>query len=219
MPDDRDESLASPTTTDPVSTLPSDNPFSTPNPPSNPIPDRPPVKQWTLEEVLASARRHRTVAHVCLRADLQAEYEELMREIAALVDTQGRLTPVAEETLGDQATATVQGKADRAQQVRREMNAAMWRVEFEGMAEDKWRPWYDKHYPKGQDPDLTDFNNLLIAETAVAPTLTVADVLKLRGVLGAPQITELANKAWLSCATGGVDIPKSPAFLAKLQLQ
>lgn len=215
-----DETLAGPTPTEPSGV--GRSPFGTPHPPENPLPDRPPVKQWTLQEVLASAKRHRTVAHICMRADLQAEYDELMREIAALVDTQGRLTPAAEETLGDTAAAVVQEKDARAQLVRREMNTAMWRVEFEGMPEDKWRPFYERHYPKKArtdgETDLTDFNNRLIAEVAVNPTLTIEDVIELRGVLTAPQITELANKAWLACASGGVDIPKSPAFLRNLQL-
>lgn len=192
-------------------------PFGNPN--GAPLPTRTPVKQLTLAEVLASARRHRTVAHVCTRADLQAEYDELMLEIARLVDVQGRLTDHAEESLGDRGAAYVQAKVARSEEIRREMSDAMWRVEFEGMAEDVWRPWYAKHYPKGSDPDLTEFNNLLIAETAIAPTLTVADVTKLRSVLGAPQMAELANKAWLASATGGVDVPKLPAFLQKLQLQ
>jgi hypothetical protein len=186
----------------------------------------PAVKFLSLAEVLSSAKRHRTVAHICLRADLQAEYDTLMRELASMVDGQGNLLPrQGEQSLDDAGIAALaQEKADRATEVRREMNAAMRDVEFEGMAEDKWRPWYDKHYPKkirtdGGEPDLIDFNNRLIAEVAINPTLTVEEVIQLRSVLSGPQMVELANKAWQACTTGGVDIPKSPAFLRNLQLR
>jgi len=185
----------------------------------------PAVKFLSLDEVLSSAKRHRTVAHICMRADLQAEYDTLMRDLAGMVDGQGNLLPrQGEQSLDDTSMATLaQEKSDRAIEVRWEMNAAMRDVEFEGMAEDKWRPWYDKHFPKKArtdgEQDLTDFNNKLIAEVAVNPTLSVEDVIRLRSVLGAPQMVELANKAWQSCTTGGVDIPKSPAFLRNLQLR
>lgn len=190
-----------------------DTPFGNPNgstPAAAPV-----MKYLSLDEVLTSAKRHRTAAHICLRADLQAEYDEILAELASMVDSEGNLLPREKDaSLNDGDLAGLaQEKSDRLVEIRREMNAAMRRVEFEGMAEDKWRPWYDKHYPKGKDPDLTDFNNLLIAEVAVNPTLTVAEIVQLRSVLGAPQITQLANKAWIACTRGGVDIPKSPAFL------
>lgn len=191
----------------------------------------PTVKYLDLDEVLSSARRHRTAAHICLRADLQAEYDDLLAELAAMVDAQGQLLPRdPEATLDDAGTAALaQEKADRVTAIRREMNAAMRRVEFEGMPEDKWRPWYERHYPqkaiteanlKGLDVNqvLKGFNDLLIAEVAVAPKLTVDEVLKLRSVLGPTQINELANKAWEACTSGGVDIPKSPRFLRNLEL-
>ncbi len=222
MPDTRDESLAGDQPDQHTGHDHGDTPFGNPNG-HTPVP-APTAKYLSLDEVLTSARRHRTVAHICLRADLQAEYDTLMRELAGMVDGQGNLLPRdQDQALGDVDLATLaQEKADRADEVRREMNAAMRDVVFEGMAEDKWRPWYDKHYPKKArtdgDPDLTDFNNRLIAEIAINPTLTVEDVIQLRSVLGAPQMAELANQAWIACTRGGVDIPKSPAFLRNLQL-
>lgn len=221
MPDNRDESLAGPEPTQHTGHEHGDTPFGNPN---GTTPTAPPVMKYlNLDEVLTSAKRTRTVAHICLRADLQAEYDELLTDLAGMVDSQGKLLPRDKDAaLNDEGLATLaQEKSDRVTQVRLEMNAAMRSVEFEGMAEDKWRPWYDQHFPKkrGTDEvDVTDFNNLLIAEVAVAPALTVEQVVQLRSKLGAPQIKELADKAWLACTTGGVDIPKSPAFLRSLKL-
>jgi len=220
MPNPSDERSLTDEPTAPQQHTPShahgDTVFGNPN--GTPLPQ---VKQLSLAEVLSSAKRHRTVAHICLRADLQAEYDDVIAELAGMVDGQGNLLVRNKEaSLSDaEYGARAQELSDRSIEIRRQMNAAMRTVEFEGMAEDKWRPWYDKHYPKGQDPVLIDFNNKLIAEVAVAPTFTVDEVIQLRSVLGAPQIVELANKAWQSCTTGGVDIPKSPAFLRNLQLR
>lgn len=199
-----------------------DTPFGNPGGPVANGTPKPQLQYLSLDEVLASAKRHRTVAHICMRADLQAEFDDVVAELATLVDDRGRLLPrdpeasLSDAELGEKA----QELSDRSVEIRRQMNAAMRRVEFEGMPEDKWRPWYDKHYPKNAridgEQDLTDFNNKLIAEVAVTPTFTVEDVIKLRSVLGAPQMAELANKAWIACTRGGVDIPKSPAFLRNL---
>lgn len=188
------------------------------------------VKYLSLDEVLTSAKRHRTIAHICMRADLQAEYDDVVVELAGMVDTQGNLLPRdPESSLDDGALAErAQWLANREVEIRREMNAAMRDVVFEAMPADKWQPWYEKHYPhkdvaaaraRDEEPDLTTFNNLLIAEVAVQPTLTVAEIVQLRSVLGATQMNHLANQAWLACTRGGVDIPKSPAFLRNLQLR
>lgn len=210
-----DVSLGDPTPADaPHEHTHGDSPFGNPNGHQSPK-----VKQLSLDEVLTSAKRHRTIANICMRADLQAEYDQLVAELATMVDREGRLLATAEEALGETgASARAQEIDLRMKQLRREMNESMRSVEFEGMPEDKWRPWYNEHFPhrsvkaaasKGEEPDISAFNNLLIAETAVAPTLTVEDVVKLRSTLGAPQMAALANKAWAACTTGGVDIPKS----------
>jgi hypothetical protein len=217
MTDPRDESLAG---ADDQHTghdehVHGDTPFGNPN---GVAVKTPTIKYLSLDEVLTSAKRTRTIAHICMRADLQAEYDDLVAELATLVDHEGRLLATAEEALGEEGGAARAQEIDqRMRQLRLEMNQAMRQVEFEGMPEDKWRPWYNTNFPhqrvktarsSGQEPDISDFNNKLIAETAVSPTFTEQDVAKLRTVLTTPQMSLLANKAWAACTTGGVDVPK-----------
>lgn len=198
-----------------------DTVFGNPNGPANGT-QSPKIKQLSLDEVLTSAKRRRTIAKICMRADLQAAYDEKLAELGTLVDREGKLLRSAEESLGETNAAARAQELDAGMvDLRREMNEAMRSVEFEGMPEDKWRPWYNQNFPhqkvktaasKGEEPDISAFNDLLIAETAVGPTFTVDEVKQLRSVLTAPQMTLLANQAWKACTEGGVDIPKSRTF-------
>lgn len=222
-----DESLAGTEPTTQQAAEPSAQEFAGGTPFGNPngaplLPPPTPVKYLSLDEVLSSAKRKVTYAHICLRADLEGQYEELMLEIAGMVDTQGKPLQSAQQDAGlneVDAAAVVQGKYDASLELRRHMNAATRTVEFEGMAEDEWTPWDKQHRPKGQDPDLRDYHDQLIAKVAVNPTLTVEGVKQLRSKLGAKSINELENQAYLANVTGGVDLPKSPAFLRNLSLR
>lgn len=208
-----------PTVTDPQAPSVFGNP--------NGVPAKAPMQFLTVDEVLTTGKRVRTHADICLRADLQAEYEDVLVELAGLVDAQGNVMPGPDGSLADSQVTRAHELAARAQDIKAEMGRAMRRVEFEGMPDAEWRPWHAQHYPaktvkaaqdRGEDPDISDFNNLLIATVAVSPTLTVEEVKKLRSQLGSPQMTELANAAWTACTRGGVDVPKSPAFLRNLKL-
>lgn len=174
-------------------------------------------KPFTVEEVLATAKRLERTASICLRGDLQAEWDELLAELATLVTASGELI----EEDSEESLTEVSGSARVAQitmrlgQLRREMAEAMWRVRFRGMASDEWAPWVKKHKPKGDGANLTEFFNLLIAETAIEPALTVEQVKQLRGVLTDTSMGKLVTTAWQACTEGGLDVPKLPISLAK----
>lgn len=189
----------------------------TPDEPSTPFGNPngvPVVRQLTLEDVLTSARRHEKVARICIKADLQAEHDELVEELASMVNAQGELIVDPESAIGEQSAAErAQELADRLAALRREMRGSMWSVRFRAMPSDEWQVFFKKEMPAEKNADMTPFNIKMIAACAVDPPMTEAEVTKLRSVLGLAQWVELANKAWAANTAGGVDVPKSPVSL------
>lgn len=205
-----DESLA-------PSTAPSTEPatvFGNPN--GTPLPRQ----QVTIEDVLASARRVEKVARISLRGDLQAEHDEVVRELASLISADGELIADPEASVGDQGpVARAQELNDRLTALGREMAGAMWSVRFRAMSSDEWAVFTKAHFPEADKDgkrNLTDFNVKLIAATAIDPTMTEDQVRALGGKLGSSQIVKLADTAWDVCTKGGVDVPKSPLSLRNL---
>ncbi|HEX8489313.1 MAG TPA: hypothetical protein VF642_12265 [Propionibacteriaceae bacterium] len=165
-----------------------------------------------LDEVMSSARRVEKVAHICLRGDLQAEFDQKSEELGDLVDSDGRVLAEGDRALADGARAQ-ELQADLTA-IKAEMKTAMRSVRFRALPDDEWREFHASHLNSaGNVKDLTRFNNEIIAKTAIAPTMTIDAIVKLRKTLGPTQITTLANAAFWACTTGGVDIPKSLTYL------
>lgn len=205
-----DKSLAD-TTPD----LPADGMFGNPDAPAAaPATVTQTVRQLTVEEVLASARRPREIARICLRADLQAEHSQLVQDLARMINSSGELTIDPEASIGESTAAAVaQEKHARLVEVARLMNESMWHVTFEGMPSDDWPAYTKKYIPKGKDEDDAEFLIRLVADTAVDPELSMDEVRELRKKFGHAAWQELASKAWAASSTGGVNAPKSPISL------
>ncbi|MBB3041224.1 hypothetical protein [Nocardioides soli] len=224
MNDHTDQALGDTTPDQPTpsSTMtPFGDPAGAPIQPERPAPDAT-VRQWTLEQILDTAKRPRRRAKICLRADLQAEYDQCIYELSGLIDAQGRVIVDDERPVGEQsARARASELADRMVALRREMAAFMWYPLFEGLDSDALQAFNSKHRPKpksnGEGPDMTEYNTLLIAECSVEPRLSVDDVRALRKKLGAAAMGELSATANEVCAKGGVDFPQLPSGLARLQ--
>lgn len=188
-----------------------DTPFGNPNS-TTPTPRL--EELLDLDEVMSSARLVERTARICLRGDLEAEYHEVLDELAQLVDADGKV--LAEEE--DQALADTdraQELADRSRELRAEMQQATRRIRFRAMNDEDWRLFEATHRDaKTGDPkDPEKYNDEIIAACAISPTMTVAQVRGLRSKLGRPQIVAMANAAFWACTTGGLDVPKSPGFL------
>lgn len=184
--------------------------------------DEPPAAQFlTVEDVLASARLVERTASVCLRADLTAEHDLVLGELGTLVTASGEIIGGDEEgAVSDQSNASrAQELADRLLQIKREMRASMWHVRFRAMASDEWTTFKKMWWPKGKDPDMTEFRTKIIAECAIEPPITEAQVRELRKKLTAAQFVELSDTAFQACNDGGIDVPKSPSSWANLQQQ
>ncbi|WKN47151.1 hypothetical protein [Nocardioides sp. Arc9.136] len=179
-----------------------------------------PRAMLTMDELLASARRPRDYAGICLRADLEADHTRALSELRTIVDAQGRLLDDAEHdetTIGEiSPTARARALSDRVQQLEREMAASKRWVLFEGMSSDDLSVFNDQHKPKGDRPDMTRYNTRLIAKCAIDPVLTIADVESIRKNLGPRAVGELVRIAHKVNTDGGVDVPFSPAALQNL---
>lgn len=196
-----------------------DTPFGNPNGARAVEPT--PMRMLSVEDVLASARLPEKRARICLRADLQAEHDDIVAELATLVDAQGQLLEDDEEaSIGETSTRDrVIELNERLTGVRRKMSLSMWFPLFRGLDSTALAVFNKKNYPKGDGADLTEYNNLLIAECAVAPTMTVEEIKALRGKLGSKAIGSIVTTVHEVCLRGGVDIPKLPVSLVNLTQQ
>lgn len=177
-------------------------------------------KALDFEELLSSVKRVETVARIFLRGDLVAEREQILAELRTLVDTNGQVIADPEAAIGETSReARAQALAQRLAQVDATMAASARWVRFRGMPSDEWVKFHAAHFPKGEKRDVTEFNNRLIAEVAIEPTLTIPQIQRMRSELGAKQMMTMADEAWKSCNEGGVDVPKSPRSLLSLAQQ
>lgn len=197
--------------------------LSDPTPDANPSPtsvfgtpgvsELPSYDALTIEELMNQTRLVERVSHICLRGDLFAEYALAVEELSGLVDSEGLLLSDGDQALSDASRAAELGA--RIQDLRTEMAKATRTVRFRGMPDDEWRLFEKEHRgPDGKLLDAQDYNDRLIARCAIEPKMTLDQVKAARSKLGPVQVTKLANDAYYACTTGGLDVPKSPAFLA-----
>ena len=177
-----------------------------------------PERQYTVEEVLDMARRTVRTASVCLRGDLQGEYDALLSELSTLITPAGELIGGDPETAVGEVSprARVEQIAERITAVRRTMAAHMWRVQFEAMAADEWDSFVKRHKPNAgaSAADTKAYYDRIMAETAISPTLSIAQIQKLRVTLSASALIEMSTKALeANGARAGIDVPKLPSSL------
>lgn len=165
----------------------------------------------TLDAVLNSSRLVERTAHICLRGDLEDQYNAKIEELTTLVGADGEL--LAE---GDDAALADGARAEKLEQealeLHKRMRAETYAVRFRAMPDDEWDKFEALHRKNGKVVNLRKYHNELIAKCAINPELTVAEVTQLRSKLNANQMVTLSNEAYWANTTGGLDIPKSPGF-------
>ena len=178
-----------------------------------------PIRLLTVEDVLAYARLVERTASICLRADLTAEHDRVLGELGTLVTASGEVIGGDEEgAVSDQSNASrAQELADQLHRLKREMRESMWHVRFRAMPSDEWTTFKRLWWPKGKDPDLTEFRTKLVAACAIEPPITEDQVKQLRQKLNSSQFIALSDTAYDACTAGGLDVPKSPNSWANLQ--
>ncbi|MDN4173916.1 hypothetical protein QWY28_13225 [Nocardioides sp. SOB77] len=178
------------------------------------------ARQLTIDEVLNSARLPEKRAEICLRADLQAQYDVLAAELATLVTADGEVI-VDDEAAAGEVTAAARAREldDNLASIRAEMEDSMWRPLFRGLSSEDLAVFNKEHRPADPTADMTDYNTRLIAATMTEPTATVDEVQALRRTLGSLAMIKLVRTASEVCVQGGVDVPKSSRLSLRPQEQ
>lgn len=177
----------------------------------------------TIDELLEDARLPEDYARICLRADLEAEHNRLILELGAMISSDGELLEDDETSLGEETTKLrAQEKADRLEEVRKQMAASTRYVLFRGLSSDDLKILRRRILPtKGEpnDAQIAAFHDALVAECAINPQISEAQMRTFRGKLGDRAIQTLIETANKVCVTGGVNVPKLPAALLNLARQ
>jgi len=152
------------------------------------------VELEEFDKILASAKMPEAEIPLCLRGDLQAEWELLDAELNAEQPKE---------------TATLAGRApnvelaQRIQALEAEMANAMVTIRLRAFNRDKWFALTAKHPPRTDVfTDLRQgFNGStiwdeLIADTILEPQLDAERVTKLLDSLTAGQVDRVAQEAW-----------------------
>lgn len=167
----------------------------------------------TISEILERAKLPERRARICLAADLQGRYDEIVDELSVLVNASGELIVDPEATIGAQTPAgRAQQLADDLEDVRRQMSSAMASFLFRGMPADDLAVFEKKHKPTDPKADHTDYWVQMIARCAVTPAMTTDDVTAFRKKLGANAFWQLVEAVRGVNLGGGVDVPKSLSF-------
>lgn len=170
----------------------------------------------TLEKVMESSRLVERKAVICLRGDLETEYDDLMSELASLVDEDGNVV-ADDDTLADQKVERAQQLQDQIEANRAARLAESYVVKFQAMPADEWAEFEQANREdkgRGAAKNPREYERKLIARCSLEPKLTEADVTQLRSKLSTPQMNVLFNQAFAACTTGGLDVPKSLSFSA-----
>lgn len=156
------------------------------------------AKQANLDELIDglledAALPERTVP-ICLRGDLQAEFEDLERQLAA-----------AQRDPGDSLAGNpdVPRVAARLEGLTGQMAAATVAFTLRAMPRPEWRKFLAKHAPRdgvAEDQALgvnnDTFWDALIRRSVIDPVLTDARWAKLEPVLTSGQYDQLSETAW-----------------------
>jgi hypothetical protein len=200
---------------------PAPHPFG--NPDGQADLDLPAPQAWSVDQILAMARTPEKRARICLRADLQARHDQILAELRTLITAAGEIIEDPERSNGDVSNESrAIALNTELTQIQREMAASMWQPLFRGKTSDDMAVFNKAHFPKADgkgNVDLKEYYFLLISECSVEPKLSVDDVRKLKGTLGAAAYAELRDTAKDVCTEGGVDVPKSPVSLRNLTRQ
>ncbi len=170
------------------------------------------MRPLTFDDILQTARLPERRAKICLRADLEADRDALISELAKLVDAEGNLLeqePDPERSVGESAEARAVELSEQLQALTDEMAGSMRYVRMRGLDSTALAEFNAKHEPKGDEP-RDDYNTRLVAECAIEPTLTVEQVQQMQTRLGNLAILNLVETALTVCYGGGVSVPKSP---------
>ena len=160
-----------------------------------------------LDALLGKARLPETTVTVCVRGDLQAEWDRLNEELIRIRATSGRkMAGGADES----------GLSARIREIEAEMKSSVIEVTLRALPQPEWRK-AKKDYPprRGVEEDKAAGMNVegflegLVHRCIVSPEMPEDKVSQLLGVLSPGQYDKLTESAWM-VNRRDVDIPFSP---------
>lgn len=160
-----------------------------------------------LDNLLSAARLPESTVTVCLRGDLQAEWERLNAKLAELRSAPGR-------KLTDNAEASA--VASRIREIEGQMRESTLELTLRALPRRDWLRLIRDHPPrKGDEGDKSlglnteTFFDELIPRSIVNPTLNEDQVSRLMDALSSAQYDKLLETAW-NLNRRDVDVPFSP---------
>lgn len=169
----------------------------------------------SIADLRAKVRRPEKSVPLCLAGDLQAQFEELERDLDA-----ARNKPSSGTLAGGNPEATE--IAQLIQALEAEMREHIETFRFRGLTRREYKDLVAEHPPsaedeeKGNDVDWETFGVGLIAACCVSHPMAFAEAGELVDILTAAQFGTLFQAAQ-SVNIHGVDIPKSFSASAVLQ--
>lgn len=168
-----------------------------------------------ISEALAGAKLPEKVVSICLRGDLQADFEQAERELE-----ESRRAEVDSLAAGSQTRQV----AERIEALRKEMADHSVDFRLRAVGRRRWTALLAEHTPRpDSDTDKAvgvneeTFYDALIRECTAEPTLTDEQwTLLLDNQLTSAQFDQLAMAAW-RLNRRDVDVPFSPAASAILR--
>ena len=159
----------------------------------------------TIEDVLGAIKVPVRSVSICLDGDLRAEHDDLTRELERL----RREKPTGKMADGAEAREV----AERIKAVEAAMRESETTFKFRGLSKNAIRRLFEKFPPPDPNPDNLRWNihegaATLLAESAVEPTMTVAQAEALGDRVDDGAWTELVNAAWVA-STGSTTVPFS----------
>lgn len=169
-----------------------------------------------IDDILGELRRPEKTVPICLAGDLQAEFEELERDLAVARDKP------ADGTLAGGANPLATQLAQQIMELRERMRQHTRTFRFRGLSRRQFSDLVTKYPPSeddkedGKDVDWEAFGVALIAACAVEPAMTEEKAASLVDALTSAQYDSLFSAAW-SVNKRDVDVPFSFAASAVLQ--
>lgn len=157
------------------------------------------------------ARLPEKSATICLRADLQAEFDELSVQHKRVEDT---------ARFDDRLTGTLSGLQSEMAAIRAEMEKSYRTFRFRALTRDE-REKLNADAPKDPDgsPEEQSTRELWVSRAAIKPRMTLDEVIGLRAVIGEGQFAELWDTAYEATMRRRVDLPFMPAAWANQDLK
>lgn len=149
-----------------------------------------------LDAILEGAKKPETTVKLCLRSDLQVQWEQLEAELQAEDQAEAL-------TLARAVSKRAKELAEQVRDLQAQMEKSTVVLTLRAMDRAPWKELRAEHPPRPESPmdwrlqfNEETFYDALIAKSVVNPVLTEEQLAKLLDSLTSGQFDKLANAAW-----------------------